>query len=41
MIYEAQALLGLGVSLCRTRVGVRHRHDAYNYTELCHFLKLL
>ena len=37
--YEARTLLGLGVSLCRARVGVRH--DTYDYTKLCHFLKLL
>jgi len=38
--YEARTLLVLGVSWCRTSVGVR-RHDTYDYTELCHFLKLL
>jgi len=43
MNYEARTLLRLGVSLCRTRIGVWHRHDTntYNYTELCHFIKLL
>jgi len=25
----------------RTRIGVRLRHNTYDYTELCHFLKLL
>jgi len=43
MVYEAQTLLRLDVSLCQTRVDVRHRHnnDTYDYIELCHFLKLL
>jgi len=41
--YEAQRFLGLGVSPCRTRIGVRHRHDTdtYDSIELCDFLKLL
>jgi len=40
-VYETWTLLGLGVSWCRTCVGVRHRHDTYYYTELCYFQKLL
>lgn len=31
--YEAQTLLGLGVS------SVRHRHNNHDYTKLCHFPK--
>jgi hypothetical protein len=40
MSYEAQTLLGSRVSLCRTHVSVRHRHDTdtYDYIELCRFL---
>lgn len=34
-IYEAQTLLGLGVS------DTKHDTDTYNYTKLCNFLKLL
>jgi len=40
-INEAWIFLRLGVFRCRTHVGVQHGHDTYNYTELCHFLKLL
>jgi hypothetical protein len=38
-IYEAQTLLGLGVSWCRIRVGIDT--GTYNYIEFCDFLKLL
>lgn len=38
-IYEAQTLLGLGVSWCWIRIDVRH--DTYDYTKIYHFLKLL
>jgi hypothetical protein len=39
--YETQALLGLGVSRCQTRVsaGYRHNTDTYNYIELCYFFQ--
>jgi hypothetical protein len=38
--YEARTLLRVGVSVSDTvRVG-GHRHDTYDYTELCHFSKL-
>jgi hypothetical protein len=38
--YETQALLGLGVSRCQTRVSAEYRHNTatYNYIELCSFL---
>jgi len=39
--YEARTLLGLGVSRCWTCISVRHRHDTYDYIELCDFIKLL
>jgi len=42
-IYEARTLLiiVLGVSLCRTRISVRHDTGTYEYTEIYNFLKLL
>ncbi|RHN67913.1 hypothetical protein MtrunA17_Chr3g0107921 [Medicago truncatula] len=39
--YEARTLLGLGMIQCQTRVGIRHRHNTYDYIKLYRFLKLL